>query len=260
MPPHLLQSRNRRRLLCDIEYGTTPPPRLRTSKRAVHRCGIETKDIKSSTEKRCSERPQDDFCWHEGNAERHLKRIATLDYYSILANMFSVSLLPAVCAIVMCQPRNFRRKRGPLFDACTNPVWPILLLITNLAALCFCGTRAQLLSSAEHWKPTKAIILQVAHRTSWGKHTRHYPVCDYRFEVDGKTYTGTAMNSSDDSDETKYPLGSTVEIYYNPQSPSQSSLTRGWDIDTWFSVVTSLVGIVCSLGTLVQTFRNRSML
>lgn len=58
-------------------------------------------------------------------------------------------------------------------------------------------------------------------------------VFEYTYDVDGRTYTGDELGYGEggfvDMDE-RYPVGSKVEVFYDPSDPSQAALIVGYSI------------------------------
>jgi hypothetical protein len=57
----------------------------------------------------------------------------------------------------------------------------------------------------------------------------------YTFEVDGRAYEGSAYGFGDETVHTvdfdaKYPVGTAVEVFYDPQDPSEAALFVGGTI------------------------------
>ncbi|MBI5966061.1 MAG: DUF3592 domain-containing protein [Chloroflexi bacterium] len=92
--------------------------------------------------------------------------------------------------------------------------------------------------SAQSWASTTGTVLMssVQSRTSGRSHST-YPVVVYQYTVSGKTYQSQTIKAGEQfinvrvmgqAQETvgRYPIGSTVTVYYNPANPSESVLEK----------------------------------
>jgi len=68
------------------------------------------------------------------------------------------------------------------------------------------------------------------------------PEIEYSYQVDEQTHTGklelatsdVAMPGHAEKHAEKYPLNSTIEVYYDPENPEVSTLEPGVRKDDWF--------------------------
>jgi hypothetical protein len=89
--------------------------------------------------------------------------------------------------------------------------------------------------AAQAWRSTTGTILmssvQAVHRGN------SYPVVVYQYEVNGKQYQSQTIKAGEQflnvriagqARETvsRYPIGKTVTVYYNPDNPAESALER----------------------------------
>ena len=120
----------------------------------------------------------------------------------------------------------------------------------------------------EDWHPTDAVVLD-----SWvveGYDEASGTFClwaEYEYEFDGVEYIGldektpcTPENANADED---YPVGKGITIFVDPDNPSESSLTQGFDVEdqlTCCFFILPLMGFVligCSIWTTVNKFKGK---
>jgi hypothetical protein len=98
-----------------------------------------------------------------------------------------------------------------------------------------------------------------------GGHYVYYPEVTYEYQVDGTTYTSSKINvimfGSDISYAqgvlNRYPIGSTVDVHYNPDNPSDAVLETQVDIITYGPLIIGIVFIsIVVLGS-VYAFRTK---
>lgn len=92
---------------------------------------------------------------------------------------------------------------------------------------------------SQHWASTTGTILmssvQTSHSSSGGASI--YPVIVYQYDVNGKTYQSQTVRVGDkylkvtipgQAQKTvdKYPIGSKVTVYYDPNNPAECALER----------------------------------
>ena len=92
--------------------------------------------------------------------------------------------------------------------------------------------------SAQSWPSTSGVVLSSSVQVRRSNRSRsEYPVVVYQYEVNGKSYQGQRIKAGDKfmsiriSGETqatvaRYPVGSRVTVYYDPNNPSESALER----------------------------------
>ena len=110
--------------------------------------------------------------------------------------------------------------------------------------------------NADHWTSVPGVISESFISDSAMKFTRGLRFnLRYDYSVDNKTYTGTQLTFSDSMDYPKnnrsrqtleklvaeYPAGKTVEVYFNPDDPGKSFLTKGYGTVPYVCV---FVGII----------------
>jgi len=78
----------------------------------------------------------------------------------------------------------------------------------------------------------------------------HQPDIHYRYEVNGRVYEGSRVSLHDHRDGNlgnvkaiveRYPVGSAIEVYFDPSEPSQAILEPGV---AWFNVLFLGMGVV----------------
>lgn len=135
----------------------------------------------------------------------------------------------------------------------------------------FLGLRVNRRAAASrHWRSTNGVILAsyVDRRSSLssggGRNTAFYPVVLYQYTVDGQSFRGSqrafgseigygwtrpAQNAVD-----RYPVGATVDVFYNPVNPSDAVLERrSGGSRTIFILIAVLIFVILAC-TLAMTF------
>ena len=134
-------------------------------------------------------------------------------------------------------------------------------------------------AQSNSWAATDGIVTSTSIREKYdsddGDYT-YYPEITYSFQVDGKTYTGdrwdptgiqsgSSIRSSAQNKIDKYPVGSTVTVYYDPNNPNKNALTKGVNgiaiIMLVISIIMVVIGIVilAVLGKILSfLFKGRS--
>jgi hypothetical protein len=92
--------------------------------------------------------------------------------------------------------------------------------------------------SAQAWQSTTGTIMMSSVQSSYsgGSHST-YPVVVYQYEVRGQRYQSQRIKAGEqflnvrisgqaEATVQKYPIGSTVTVYYNPSNPAESVLER----------------------------------
>ena len=110
-----------------------------------------------------------------------------------------------------------------------------LFILGGLVLLVVRRRRSALSRASRSWPTVSGTVLASEVRRygvteSAGR--RYYPAVTYRYEVDGRTYSGKRMYFDEvGSTESwaaelarKYPVGSTVPVYYDPASPERALL------------------------------------
>lgn len=92
--------------------------------------------------------------------------------------------------------------------------------------------------STQAWQNTTGTIMMSSVQSSYssGSHST-YPVVVYQYEVRGQRYQSQRIKAGEqflnvrisgqaEGTVQKYPIGSTVTVYYNPSNPAESVLER----------------------------------
>jgi hypothetical protein len=92
--------------------------------------------------------------------------------------------------------------------------------------------------SAQTWPSTSGVILSSAAQSYYsGRSHSIRPVVIYQYEVNGRGYQSQTIKAGDQfmtvriagqafDTVNRYPVGSTVTVYYNPANPAESALER----------------------------------
>ena len=93
-------------------------------------------------------------------------------------------------------------------------------------------------ASAQSWPSTSGIVLTSSVQVRRSNRSRsEYPVVVYQYGVNGKSYQGQRIKASDkfmsvrvfgeaQATVARYPVGSRVTVYYDPNNPSESALEK----------------------------------
>ena len=114
-----------------------------------------------------------------------------------------------------------------------------VLILAGLGLVAFMRRRHALVRASQAWPAVPGTVLESAVRrygrsveTRW----RYYPAVRYRYEVEGRAYTGRrlyfdemawASRSSAARLAHKYPPGATVTVRYDPDDPARALLEPG---------------------------------
>jgi hypothetical protein len=92
--------------------------------------------------------------------------------------------------------------------------------------------------SAQSWASTSGMVLMSTVQTRRsGRSVSTFPVVVYQYDVNGKAFQGKTIKVGEQylnvrilgqAQETadRYPVGATVNVYYNPANPAESALER----------------------------------
>jgi len=115
------------------------------------------------------------------------------------------------------------------------------------------------------WVATDGTVQSTNIRTSYDSDDNdytYYTQIEYSFLVDGISYTGnhwdpigTETGSSSrtyaESKLDKYPIGSTVTVYYDAYNPSKNALSKGIPIFAIILLVISIIMMIIGIGILI---------
>jgi len=92
--------------------------------------------------------------------------------------------------------------------------------------------------STQTWESTSGtVMMSSVQRTQTGKSFSDFPVVVYVYQVNGRQYQSQRIRAGEQflnvrlhgqpqATVQKYPIGSTVTVYYNPAKPEESALER----------------------------------
>jgi len=100
-----------------------------------------------------------------------------------------------------------------------------------------------------------------------GGGTAYVPQIVYEYKVAGVSYRGTRYNLHETGKSMKwakgilelYPAGTTIPVFYSPQNPSRSVLTKWLSLNfyTIYLLGSLFVGIVCIFGSVSVLKRSK---
>ncbi|MBV6395014.1 MAG: hypothetical protein HFACDABA_00585 [Anaerolineales bacterium] len=93
-------------------------------------------------------------------------------------------------------------------------------------------------ASAQSWSSTSGVVLSSSVKVRHsGRSRSDYPAVVYQYEVNGKSYQSQRIKAGDkfmsvriigeaQATVARYPAGSRVTVFYDPNNPSESALER----------------------------------
>jgi hypothetical protein len=145
-------------------------------------------------------------------------------------------------------------KKGMLFSGMFLAIW--------LIALVFAVSWYTDAKSPENWPSTVGVITETDVRFEFshgkGPHNNYHPEVNYTYSVDGRTYHGDQISKSSKSFRTNadaqlfienYTVGSHVEVFYDPDNPSDAVLESQIESDLFIPIrvcaIFTVVGALC---------------
>ncbi len=92
--------------------------------------------------------------------------------------------------------------------------------------------------STQTWQSTSGmVVMSSVQRKHTGRSYSNYPVVVYIYSVNGQQYQSQRIKAGEqflnvrvigqaEATVTRYPIGSTITVYYNPANPAESVLER----------------------------------
>jgi len=116
-------------------------------------------------------------------------------------------------------------------------VFPIFLVIAGIGAIIYGYVETSNAKASNSWPVVQGKILSSEVGSYLSRSAMRYiPKISYEFEVDGEVFTGKKVmfadveSSSKGSPQrlvSKYPQGSSADVYYKPENPAVSVLLPG---------------------------------
>ncbi len=135
-------------------------------------------------------------------------------------------------------------------------VMGIVFCLVAVAALTFGAKTVFEAQAMQDWPTCPGVIIKSETRwqrgTDGGSSTLIADV-QYRYEVEGRSYQGDRISlgqyGSNDPAHARdqagqYPLGSLVDVHYDPDDPQRSFLETGWH---WLNAIALVVGTVAMI-------------
>lgn len=145
----------------------------------------------------------------------------------------------------------------------TVGVFGVFLLVSNVAVLASIFFTRRKMNAINQWPQTMGTILMSttqARRSSDGSGGyTHYPVVMYSYQVGGQGYQGSTIapgpevgGSGADKVVARYPSGTQVMVFYNPQNPADAVLEKKAPAQFWLWFILILFDcILCGIVPIV---------
>lgn len=121
----------------------------------------------------------------------------------------------------------------------------LLVFLIGTVQLYLCIAQSSTAILASRW-PTASgkIVSSEVREDRGGRGVAYFPRVRYEFTVDGKSFLGSHIHATDVAEEPsraremvdQYPVGQTIRVFYNPDSPTEAVLEPGlsWHSYMWF--------------------------
>lgn len=96
--------------------------------------------------------------------------------------------------------------------------------------------RSAAIASAQTWRTVTGRVIQSRVEVHGGDTTTVEPAITYAYDVNGQTYQSSQFRAGDSvmrvtsgnayQTVDKYPVGAIVQVFYNPNNPSEAALER----------------------------------
>lgn len=136
-----------------------------------------------------------------------------------------------------------RNQVGEKMAKLSKPATAKLILVIGVALLGWSGYTYTKASASESWPSTRGVVItSMVNKTTKTSGTKtkwvYEPVLKYEYTVEGVTYTGDKIRfkvislTYEKEHKAKrsisaYPVGKTVDVFYNPGIPSDAVLKTG---------------------------------
>ena len=153
-------------------------------------------------------------------------------------------------------------------------VFVVIALFTYGAWLMFIGEVGDIVRgfASKSWSSTQGVVLSSRVSSSPGLDVIWHPVVTYQYTVDDRAFegdviafhslSGPRVGGSNRADVQEmadgYAVGTTVEVYYDPQDPAVSVLQPGASYTNIFGPVFSLVVLVIGISILWLFKRSKN--
>ena len=133
----------------------------------------------------------------------------------------------------------------------------VLFTLGGLALAAWSWKNIQKQKKTTHWSTTEAVVIESVAESEGND---RQPLVRFSYTVDGHEFQGIAEVPSDSQSDLpgfaerfikQYPLHSQLNIYFNPENPTQSAVKVGVNSEDWFLFS---VGASCFLLGLVFVF------
>ena len=134
----------------------------------------------------------------------------------------------------MVKSKNLQLLTG-LFIA----VFSIKLVVTGTTSITSAMANLQTAHLAQKWPSTKAEVIKQALQRTTGKNSYWFPVYTYQYKVKGARHIGDRQSIGEQlhyqrSQDVqlnfkKHPVGSMLQIRYNPDNPAESTISISSD-------------------------------
>jgi len=135
----------------------------------------------------------------------------------------------------------------------------LAIVFLAIAAWVFRSSRARRMWPVVPGTVTSGSIRQETSGVGEDESVAFIPAVEYRFQIGAEAYTGSGIGfgsigygSRKQAEKAlaRYPLGSAVEVHYNPAKPAQTFLEAGGSAMAWIMLATgiSILVVAVALG------------
>lgn len=142
-----------------------------------------------------------------------------------------------------------------------TPVFAVAAFFFGLAFVLSAGQVAGIAEIRKTWKPVQGQVARVDPNGWWDDDANQRYYLEYRYAVDGKTYTGVRYHVQERSLKTyagieyRYRTGDAITVYVDPDDPGQAVLDVSYLRDSFLALAV-LGGFLVLAGTLFVKERD----
>lgn len=131
-----------------------------------------------------------------------------------------------------------------------------LFIVLGVALIYFGLNRLMLVRQSQNWAKTSGQIISARVGFVSSKGIVYFPDIVYRYTIAGIAYEGKQVSfgfregdkTSTQEKVAQYPVGSRVDVFYNPESPNESCLepggrTLGFSLPILAGIIVAIFGV-----------------